>query len=751
MRALMWFVIGYCAGIASGIWVFDSQILLCVTIILAIAAIALRFLYSPQNTRRILAVCLLGIAVGIGCYSIYAHKYLETPKSYDEQALDLTITATDYSTVTTYSNVVDGDVLLDGTKFKIKIYIDKDIIVTPGDIVEGSFYLHYTGQGGSGASTFRQGEGIYLLGYPEGDLYVYAHNPSKFIKLQTSLRKTLKTSLNTLFPKDTEGFATALLLGDASGLSHKTDNDFQNSGIRHIIAVSGLHVSILISMLGYLLQNRRGLLAMIGLPVLFVFAAITGFTPSVIRACVMQSVLLFTDPLNQHYDSPTALSFAVLIILGINPLAIVSVSFQLSVGCVIGILLFQSKIHSYITSRKWLGKFSGKTVKYRIKRWIASSISVSLSAMFLTIPLSAHYFGTVCTLGVLTNLLTLWVISFIFCGLVVALLTGWIYLPFGAWIASIVSLPMRYVMLVAGYIAKIPFSFVSAENIYIIIWLILGYCMIIFMLFSKEKHPVLLFGCLLTGLMISLLLNYAERKDDNFRMTVLDVGQGQCIILQCDNSCYVLDCGGSSGEAAGDLAARTLKTQGISHIDGLILTHYDTDHTGGVNVFMSQIEVDHLLLPDVEPDNPIRMDLELQYTDRIQWIYEKQYLTAGQGSLTLIPAPSYETGNNSSMSILFQAEDCDILVTGDLHTEGEKHLLSSIRLPEIDILVLGHHGADDSTSMYLLNTAKPSVAVISVGQNNYYSHPHIRTLQRLEIFGCKVWRTDQNGTITFRR
>ena len=221
--------------------------------------------------------------------------------------------------------------------------------------------------------------------------------------------------LNDLFPEDTAGFAGALLLGDSRGLDYATDTAFKISGIRHIIAVSGLHVSILFALICTVTLKHRYLTALVGFPMLLVFAAVSGFTPSVIRACIMAFLMMMATVFNREYDPPTALAFAVLVMLLVNPMAAASASLQLSALCVTGILLFDRPIGNWV-KRILSGR---KSWAAKLVRRICSGSSVSLSAMSLVTPLSAAYFGTVSLVSILTNVLTLWAVHLIFNGIVV--------------------------------------------------------------------------------------------------------------------------------------------------------------------------------------------------------------------------------------------------------------------------------------------------------------------------------------------
>ena len=163
-------------------------------------------------------------------------------------------------------------------------------------------------------------------------------------------RKQIINLIESAFPADTAGFVKALLIGDSTDFTYAQDRAFQVAGLRHVVAVSGLHVSILFSLIYLAFGRNRWLNVLFGLPLLLAFAAVAGFTPSIIRACLMQALMLLSMLVNKEYDPPTALSFAVLVILGINPHAITSVGFQLSVGCMVGIFAFCEPLRQYFLS-----------------------------------------------------------------------------------------------------------------------------------------------------------------------------------------------------------------------------------------------------------------------------------------------------------------------------------------------------------------------------------------------------------------
>jgi competence protein ComEC len=155
-----------------------------------------------------------------------------------------------------------------------------------------------------------------------------------------------------------------------------------------------------------------------------------------------------------------------------------------------------------------------------------------------------------------------------------------------------------------------------------------------------------------------------------------------------------------------------------------------------------------LLMPNADADSVLRQELE--NLEQIRLVRRKVSLPCGNGTIQIFPAPDGGEGNESSMCILFCTENCDILITGDRYVDGERQLLEEYSIPDIEVLVAGHHGADTSTGLELLHFTKPEVAVISVGKDNLYAHPHSATLKRLSNMGCLIRRTDQEGTIIIR-
>ena len=735
----MWFAIGFAAacGVCAYFWVTEGLFLRAA----AFAGMFLLLLLAGRWAKwlRKATVLCLGIAVGLGWFQLYADHYLNRAIMVDGLVADVTARCTDYSYQTPYGTGVEGVLYLDGRPFRAKFYVSGEIDMEPGDVLTGAFRLEVTTPEGDGQSSYNQGEGLFLIGYQEedGELLKLAEAPAW--AFPAMLRQKMLNILDSVFPEDTAPFAKALLLGDRSDLDYRTNTDFRVTGIMHVIAVSGLHVSILFSLIYILGLKQRFLVALLGIPALILFSALAGFSPSVVRASLMQCLMILAMLLDRDYDGPTELAFSCMVMLILNPLAITSISLQLSVGCMAGIFLFQKPLDAWLKE-----KIAIPFPKFR--RWLAGSVSVTLSAMALTTPFVAMYFGAVSLVGVLTNLLVLGAVTLIFYGVLLVCLTGFFWPTVCSGIAGGISWLIRYVLGVSRLLASFPLAAVYTRSVYVIAWLVLCYLLLAVFLLSRKKRPDILLPCVAIGLCLSLAASWVEPHASGCRISVLDVGQGQCILLQSEEKTYMVDCGGSYDQDAADIAADTLLSQGVFRLDGIILTHFDSDHSGGIPYLLERIPSDIIFIPEAQDDNGITEKLP----ENVVRVQEDLLLTYGTTKLTIYGPVVPNSSNESSLAVLFQSENCDILITGDRSVFAERMLLRTAQLPKLEILVAGHHGAKNATGEALLEATRPNILAISVGKNRF-GHPSQEVLDRAALIGAEVYRTDIHGNLIFRR
>ncbi len=744
MRKLMWFTMGFGAACAIGAYCYVPW-LWCI----AVAALVLTGLLIVGmrwfKPLRIGVAVLLGFSIGLGWFVGYDRIHISAARNADGEKLAVTIIARDFSYETNYGCAFVGEVTIDGTTYSVRTYLHTKDKLSPGDRVEGTFKFRLTAVGGLDEPTYHQGKGIFLLAYPDGDCVVTKGGGTQLTDYPAIWRNKLIGIIENAFPEDVSGFAKALLLGDRTGIDYQTSTAFKVSGISHVIAVSGLHVSILFGLIYMIALRRRWLTALIGIPAVILFAAITGFSPSIVRAGIMQIFVMLALALDQEYDGPTALSFSVIVMLAVNPLTVTSVSFQLSVGCMVGIFLFFERIRSWLCDKKRLGRWKGRFI-----RWISSSVSITLSAMVFTTPLVALYFGAVSLVGVITNLVVLWLITYIFYGIMLVCAVSRFHGGIAACIGWVIAWPIRFVVGTANVLSAFPLAAVYTKSIYVLMWLVFCYVLLAVFLFVK-KRPALFAGSAVIGLCLAVACSWAETLLYDCSVAAMDVGQGQCILLQSAGKIFLVDCGGSYDDDAADIAAETLLSQGINRLDGIIVTHYDKDHVGGVPYLLTRIDADTVYLPYTQDEDGVGESIEAMGDWEIQTVKDDLEITFGDACLTIFAPISYKSGNESSMCVLFQTQKCDILVTGDRDQQGEDILLQRYDIPELDLLVVGHHGARTSTGEELLAKTKPKYAFISVGEDNPYNHPADETLTRLRKYGCEILRTDLYGTLYFRR
>lgn len=748
MRKLMWFTLGF--GAACGVCVYFPELreLFIPAVILLICAVIAAVTGRHRVPVGILAAALFGCSGGLFWYEFYSGLFFEPVSLLDGAEQKTVISVTDYSFDTGYGMGVDGTLKINGKTFRVRAFLNSGeetqakTELQPGMELRGNFLFRLTTPDSQKGITSHSGKGTFLLAYQKGEVTVMEGIPDTVPMKASRLRREIGNILQEHLTSDTSPFAKALLLGDTTQLSYEVDTHLKLSGIRHVAAVSGLHVSILFALLSKAVFRKRFLMALMGIPMLAAFALLAGLTPSVVRACIMSALMLLAMLLDREYDGMTALSFAVLVMLAVNPLSIASVSLQLSAASVAGIFLFSGGISRWL--KGYLGEMKGKSLAARGKRWLVSSVSTTVSAMSLTVPLSAVYFGTVSLIGVVTNLLTLWVISFVFYGLMGVCMLSFFSGILAGIMGKLAGWLIRYVLFVAKVFASFPLACVYTASSYVVLWLVFAYLLLAIFFFSRKKRPGVVLCCMCIGLCMALLCSWAEPLLHQTAVTVVDVGQGQCIVLQSQGKTFVVDCGGDSDAGAADAAAACLLSTGIARVDGMILTHLDRDHTGAAENLLSRVKADTVILPAAANDLKLPAD-SILYADRnleIAW---------GSSCLLIYGEKIKESNNENSLCILLDTENCDILITGDRDAEDEARLLQVLEIPGVDILIAGHHGSASATSEALLSALNPETVCISVGADNIFGHPAPQTLERLQRFGCTVYRTDLHGTVTIRR
>lgn len=524
------------------------------------------------------------------------------------------------------------------------------------------------------------------------------------------------------------------------------------AGILHVVAVSGLHVSILVAFLCVSVTNARRR-ALFGLPLVALFCLLTGMGAPVLRAGFMQCVLLLAPLFDREEDSPTSLSVALAVLLAVNPHAVAGVSLQLSFAATAGILWLGCRIQNWLLGPARVRGLLTRPMSRWMLRTFIGIFAMSLGANALTAPLLAAYFGYLSLYTMVTNLLCLWLIEgiFVVCWLILLLA---LFLPGPAMaLAWLTAWPLRYILAVARGVADWPQAALFTGNIWVWLWLLLVY--VVFALAYKMKEqggfrPWVPASASVIALCAVLLFNGVRGGGNS--VTILDIGQGQCVAILAGEGTVVVDCGGNGDQNAGAYCASWLNGQGRTRIDALILTHLHRDHAGGVEELMARAEVRRLFLPEDADDGDLLYDQILEAAARSETeVYSVDTdMTLWVGTLDMTLFAPLGTGdlNERGLACLGAIGVFDFLLTGDMNEQAEYALLRHTCLPQLELLVAGHHGSNGSTGNALLSMTLPEQVAISVGYNSY-GHPGEELLTRLGEWGADCYRTDQSGDLQF--
>ena len=748
MRRLCLFSGGF--AIAAALYLFllhDAPVVL----LAALAAVcALLFLLRRPLARRA-AVCVLGLLAGLAWCRGYEALFLRPFEALSGKTAAFSAQALAAPQETSYGRSVSARLALDGKSCTAVLYFDEtDGEILPGSRLSGTAKLTTAQEKHARGNDYDLSRGVFLTASCRGPLHTEPGQAS--VRLAPAmLAERLRAAIRAAFPSDTAGFIRALLLGDKTGLSYEDKNGLAIAGIYHAVAVSGMHISILLGMILLLCGGNHRLAAALGLPAAAFFIVMTGAPASAVRAGVMQALVLCAPLVRRENDPPTTICAALLVLLAQNPWALLNVGLQLSFASTAGIVFFAGGLYRSLSENRLLSRLlRPKNVLSLLLRAMLTALCCTISSMVFALPITALQFGTVSLAAPVMNVLALWMLSIVFCGgLLTALLA--LALPAAAGVCAwALSWPVRLVLLIVRGAAKLPFAALYLENGYLIAAAVFLHGLAL--LLALRPRAVRFWQAAAAALLVTACcmgLSCADYALPDASFSMLDVGQGQCLVSRSGKSVSVIDCGGQE-DASGETAARFLLARGVTQVDRLILTHFDADHCNGVRQLLRRVRVKTLYVPELSPENGLRTKLlfaAAQAGTEIRFVTDD--LTLPDGMRIFAPTGSAEEPN-AGLCVLAAGEKYDILMTGDLSEQAEYRLLSTHDLPHAAVLVAGHHGAAASTSEALLRAVKPEAVLISVGADNRFGHPADETLRRIAKAGAAVYRTDLSGTITIR-
>ena len=545
------------------------------------------------------------------------------------------------------------------------------------------------------------------------------------------------------------GFLTAELTGDKTAMDDGDYLAMQETGLAHLFAVSGLHCVFLVTLLSLLVSRRQRLLCAVTIPVLVFYMVMVGLSPSVVRACIMQIFLLIAPLFRRGSDPLTSLAAALLVILLANPFAAASVSLQLSFSATLGMVLLSPRLYKLLT-----GWYKGRDRRLRgVLCFVAANLAATLSATVFTVPLTAYYFRIFVLAAPLASLLAVPAAGWSFMAAFVTALLGFVWLPLARVLGWLAWLLVRYILWVAHTVMGWRYHAVYFTDPYLLYWLLFLYAAFIGCAVTPDgkRKYLLAAGLSAVTLVCAVWVNQQDYRYGQLSALALDVGQGESVVLWSGADTVLVDCGSSNSyKDPGGLTADTLHSMGVKRLTAVVVTHYHADHTNGLYEVLRRVPAETIYLPDIEDEYGVRerlVSLAQEQGTEVVYVTETALLRLGSSTLTVYP-PVQSGGdlNELGLTALASAGDFDLLITGDMSGGTERKLAETYPLPDVEVLVVSHHGSRYSSDSRFLQAITPEAAVISVGDNNY-GHPSEETLQRLYAAGAEVWRTDLQGTI----
>jgi len=559
-------------------------------------------------------------------------------------------------------------------------------------------------------------------------------------------RETIQDYMLNTYSKDTAAWIVALILGDDSLLEERTIDLFRDWGISHLLAISGLHVGLIVALIYFILiktgimtKEKAQWFMLFFLPI---YALLAGGEPSVWRASIMVFLFIVFSKLKLKLSVSDVVSIVFLLLIFFDGYIIYHIGFQFSF-----IVTF-----SLILSRDWLIQTSSRFFQL---------INISFVSQMVILPFQFIYFSMVQPLSILLNVIVVPYFSFLIIPgmFLMGILSPLPFIP-SMLDKLFLLLHERFLILLELLDKKLNYPWVNGS--FPLMFIILYYviiCMLMISINRKELVQAFKYGVTLTLFITALLIRPYFSPYGS--VTMLDIGQGDAFIIELPyrQGVIFMDAGATFSFSEMDFTDRVyeqiikpyLYSKGIQSIDAIFISHEDMDHMGSVDVLVEEFSVDQIYISPYYVLSEKSADVWNKNNVDINIIHKGE-----QSVINNIPfqvlSPVRDTGSDNENSLVIYTEigGKSWLFTGDVGVETEKEIMKNYSRLSIDVLKVGHHGSKSSTDESFIKHIEPLYALVSVGENNTYGHPAKEVIDTLEDNGVFIMRTDQQGAIIYK-
>ncbi|WP_031408143.1 DNA internalization-related competence protein ComEC/Rec2 [Geobacillus vulcani] len=580
---------------------------------------------------------------------------------------------------------------------------------------------------------------IHWLFLPEAiDLSACVRARPTIIERLEAIREAGVRRIEDRFPSEAAGIAAALIYGERRSLDEEVISDYQRLGLIHLLAISGGHVTLLVSaVLAVAIRFVTREAAVLALFVLLpMYAVLAGASPSVLRACATGMIVLAVQWKKGTIHPLDALSWTALALLAFDPYIVWDVGFQLSFFVTFALLAHVPVLAS-------------------VRSMLQNLFQTALVAQLAALPILLYHFYEISVWSIGLNVFFVPWYSF------VLLPTAFLSAVFS--LSPLIWLFSRLVELTDAVV-----RFFSVDHSFLLVlgrpgpWCLAGYLTAIAAAFLDWERSRLLRGlaAVAAATVLQLAAPYVDRQGE---VTVLDVGQGDCIYIELPyrKAVYLIDTGGTPGWAkepwrkrlrsfavGRDVVVPFLKAQGVRTLDQLILTHDDADHIGAAPEVLKAVRVKKIVTSPGALTTVKAMARPFSVPVKTA-VRGEGWTEGGVRFFVIHPEKGNNEDNNGSLVLLVRLGGLAWLFAADIEKEAEEALIRAYPTLRVDVLKVAHHGSKTSTTEPFLRAVKPRAAVISVGRDNRYGHPSPEVLMRLKQQQAIVWRTDENGAIRY--